>query len=89
MSWCNSEKLYGQDTEHGLVRHYPVNDGGHQLVLNIVLDNMIITNLTKVKDSLLVCTGYNTIQFLQYLNRVNINPNLRQYEHYKLDKIMR
>ena len=32
MNWCNSEKLYGQGTEHGLVRHYPVNDGRDQLV---------------------------------------------------------
>ena len=34
ISWCNSEKLYVQGTEHGLVRHYPVNDGRDQLVLN-------------------------------------------------------
>ena len=27
ISRCNSEKFYGQDTEHGLVRYYPVNDG--------------------------------------------------------------
>ena len=32
ISWCNSEKLYGQGMEHGLVRHYPVNDERHQLV---------------------------------------------------------
>ena len=32
ISWCNSEKFYVQGTEHGLVRHYPVNDGRYQLV---------------------------------------------------------
>ena len=26
ISWCYSGKFYGQGTEHGLVRYYPVND---------------------------------------------------------------
>ena len=34
MSWCKSEKLYGQGAEHDLVKHYPVNDGRDQLVIH-------------------------------------------------------
>ena len=45
MSWCNSEKFYGQSTEHGLVRHYPLNDGRDQLVIN-KFNYMKIINIT-------------------------------------------
>ena len=51
MSWCNSEKLYGQGAEHDLVKRYPVNDGRDQLVTNknfsITLEQMPITMLYK------------------------------------------
>ena len=39
ISWCNSEKFYGQGTEHGLMREYPVNDGRHQLVFNKIISH--------------------------------------------------
>ena len=42
ISWCNSEKFYGQGAEHGLVTCYPVNDGHDQLVIIISIIIIII-----------------------------------------------
>ena len=55
------KKIYGQGTEHGLMRCYPVSDGRYQLVTNNNIQNKNVQSKKGTKEKLFSPEGTDTL----------------------------